>query len=110
MEPVVTHCYWALRNCDQDPEKLQKLLLNVVEHYKGNHTECHSTSRCRVDKNYEPSRLAIVDKISEKLLCEVITHSTLFKNPNDSVLAKDAYYVESFNNTMNIFQDKIIAF
>ena len=26
------------------------------------------------------------------------------------MLAKDTCYVESFNNTMNMFQDKIIAF
>lgn len=110
VEPVATHCHWALRNCDQDPEKLKKLLLNTVEHYKGNHSDCHSSSRCKLDKNYEPSRVVLVDKVSEKLLRNVIVSSNLYKYPEDYVLAKDTYYVESFNNTMNIFQDKRIAF
>ena len=39
-----------------------------------------------------------------------IVSSNLYKHPEDYVLAKDTYYVESFNNTMNIFQDKRIAF
>jgi hypothetical protein len=106
VESIVTHCYWALRNCYQDPQKLQKLLLNVVEHYIGNHAECLTTPQCRVDKNYKPSRFVIVDKISEKLLREVIINSTLYKNADNYVMAKDKYYVESFNNTMN----KRIAF
>lgn len=55
--PVATHCHWALRNCDQDPKKFKKLLLNTVEHYKGNHSDCNSSSRCKLDKNYEPSEL-----------------------------------------------------
>lgn len=52
----------------------------------------------------------LVDKVSEKLLRDVIVSSNLYKYPEDYVLAKDTYYVESFNNTMNIFQDKRIAF
>lgn len=110
IEPVATHCHWALRNCEQNPEKLKKLLVNIVEHYKNNHSECHHSSRCKKDKNYEPSRLVIADKFSEKLLLGVITGSNLYKYPEDYVLAKDTYYVESFNNTMNMFQDKRIAF
>lgn len=55
-QPVATHCHWALRNCDQDPEKLKKLLLNTVEHYKDNHSDCHSSSRRSLDKNYRLER------------------------------------------------------
>lgn len=110
VDPVATHCHWALRNCEQNPEKLKKLLINIVEHYKNNHSECHSSSRCKTDNNYEPSRLVIVDKFTEKLLLGVITSSNLYKYPEDYVLAKDTYYVESFNNTMNMFQDKRICF
>lgn len=84
--------------------------MNTVEHSKGNHSDCHSSSRCKLDKNYEPSRVVLVDKVSEKLLRNVIVSSNLYKYPEDYVLAKDTYYVESFNNTMNIFQDKRIAF
>ena len=34
----------------------------------------------------------------------------IFKYPEDVVLARDSFYVESFNNVMNIFQDKRINF
>ena len=34
----------------------------------------------------------------------------MYKSPQDYVLARDTSYVESFNNVMNIFQDKRISF
>ena len=33
-----------------------------------------------------------------------------YYSPDDFVLARDTSYVESFNNVMNIFQDKRISF
>ena len=33
-----------------------------------------------------------------------------FKHPDDKILGKDTFYVESFNNVMNIFEDKRIVF
>ena len=56
VEPVATHFHWAIRNCEENPEKLQALLSNIVQHYKNNHNSCHSTSSCRKDPNYEISR------------------------------------------------------
>lgn len=47
VEPISTHFHWAIRNCDEDPEKLKSLLLNIVEHYKNNHQACHGSSRCK---------------------------------------------------------------
>jgi len=44
------------------------------------------------------------------LLDSVIRRSTIYKTPEDYVLAKDTFYVESFNNVMNIFQNKRICF
>jgi hypothetical protein len=56
VEPVSTHIHWAIRNCNGDAEKLQSSLLNIVDHYKNIHTSCDPSSRCKKDKNYEPSR------------------------------------------------------
>ena len=36
--------------------------------------------------------------------------SVIFKHPEDYILGKDTFYVESFNNVMSIFQDKRIVF
>lgn len=110
VEPVATHFHWAIRNCQQDPQVLKKLLLNVTQHYKNEHSNCHQTSRCKLDKNYEPSRIVITNPKAEKMLQNVIEQSVIYKSPEDYVLAKDTSYVESFNNVMNIFQDKRICF
>jgi hypothetical protein len=109
-EPVATHAYWAIKHCNQDPEFLQQILLNTVDHYKNNHTGCDSGSRCRRDPKYEPSRKVISDPTAEKLLHNVIEKSTLYLSAEDYALGKETYFVESFNNVMNIFHDKRIAF
>lgn len=44
------------------------------------------------------------------MLESAICRSTIYQYPADYVLAKDTFYVESFNNVMNIFQDKRICF
>ena len=44
------------------------------------------------------------------LLESTVTKSVLYKHPEDFVHAKDSSYVESFNNVMNLFQDKRICF
>jgi len=110
VEPVATHFHWAIKNCDQDPRKLRQHLDNITEHYKNNHANCYTESRCRKDKNYEPSRLVITNPKAEKLLETVIKTSVIYKYPEDYILGKDTFYVESFNNVMNIFQNKRIAF
>ncbi|CAG2242369.1 unnamed protein product [Mytilus edulis] len=110
VESVATHFHWAVRNCEENPKELKDVLLNIVEHYKNNHQKCHPDSRCKRDTNYEPKRIIISIPIAEKLLLGVIRKSTIYTHPEDYVLAKDTCYVESFNNTMNMFQDKRIAF
>lgn len=110
VEPISTHFHWAIRNCDEDPEKLKSLLLNIVEHYKNNHQACHGSSRCKKDPNYEISRKVITDPRAEKLLLGVIKNSVIFKHPHDYRLCKDTFYVESFNNVVNVYQDKRISF
>ncbi|OWF46804.1 hypothetical protein KP79_PYT22279 [Mizuhopecten yessoensis] len=99
-----------MKNCNGDPEILKRNLLNIIEHYKGNHAGCYAESRCRKDKNYEPSRQILSDAVATKLLFKVLTSFVLYKSPHDFVLARDTFYVESFNNVMNIFYDKWISF
>ena len=110
MEPIATHINWAIRNCNENPQQLKKYLENIVEHYSNNHTKCHPTSRCKTDKNCEPSRIVIICSKAKKLLDSVIRRSTIYKAPGDYVSAKVTFYVESFNNVINIFQDKRISF
>ena len=45
-----------------------------------------------------------------KLLRGAIVNSIIYKHADDFNLGKDTYFVESFNNTLNVYQDKRIAF
>ncbi|CAC5410013.1 unnamed protein product [Mytilus coruscus] len=110
VEPVATHMHWAIQNCNQDEKKLQKSLLNILDHYKNIHTDCHESARCKVDAKYEPSRIVITSPVAEKLLLSVILNATVYKYAKDYVLGRDTFYVESFNNVTNIYQNKRIAF
>lgn len=110
VEPVATHMTWAINNCEKNANTLRSMLENTVEHYKNNHSSCHPTSRCKKDPNYEPSCKVITDPKTEHMLLQCIKKSTVYKDPENYVLGKNTYHVESFNNVMNIFQDKRISF
>ena len=38
-EPVATHVHWALRHCEQNLQKLQNQLSNIVNHYRNVHSD-----------------------------------------------------------------------
>jgi hypothetical protein len=56
---------------------------NPFYHYKNIHTSCDPSSRCKKDKNYEPSRIVLTDPMAEKLLVKVILKSNIFRYPQD---------------------------
>lgn len=87
----------------------RSMLENCVELYKGNHKQCHSESRCKKDPNYESFNIVIQNPVAEKLI-NIITNSLIDKYLEDFKLGHDTYYVESCNNTLNIYEDKRIAF
>lgn len=107
---IKTHVYWAMKNCDGNEENLKTSILNIVEHYKGNHKNCHETSRCKTDRNYESSKIIITDPKAEKLLTTVLTNIQIYKTAKDYVHCMDTYYVESFNNALLQYHDKRINF
>ena len=59
-EPVATHVHCSIRQCEQNPEKLKTHLSSVVKHYKNEHDDCAPLSRCKIDNNYEPSRVVML--------------------------------------------------
>ena len=67
-------------------------------------------SRCRKDPNYEPSKLVIRSPQAMHLLDTAVKKTTVYKFPRDFIYARDTFYVESFNNVLNIFHDKRICF
>ena len=82
----------------------------MIYHFSNIHNKCNVASRCKTDPNYEPSKSVIKCDTAKKLFLGVLHSSTIYKNYHNFSGAKETHYVESFNNVMNIFQDKRISF
>ena len=107
---VRTHVQYAIRRCGGSGEKLRSMMDNVTEHYQNKHEHCSEESRCRTEPNYEPSKHKLYSQVAIDLLQQAIRDTVVYKHPEDFVLAMDTYYVEGFNNVLNIFHDKRIYF
>jgi len=107
---VSKHAHWATIDSHGDVQALTSKLDTIIPHYKNNHLNCIPTSRCRTDPHYQSSCNQITDPIAEQLLHKALASSLIYKNPADFCYGKDTHYVDSFNNVLNIFQDKRIAF
>ncbi|XP_019625773.1 PREDICTED: uncharacterized protein LOC109471038 isoform X1 [Branchiostoma belcheri] len=108
---VKTHIYWAMKNCGGDAERLRGFIDNIINHYKGDHSSCHHTSRCRVEgDDYVPWRKPIANPKAEEKLREFLRKTVVYKKAENYVHAKDTHYVESFNNAMLVYHDKRITF
>ncbi len=83
---------------------------NIVQHYQNRHEQCQPESRCRRDPHYEPSKMLLKSAKAVELLTAALHHTVVYQHPEDFVMAMDTYYVESFNTTLNMFQDKRISF
>ena len=93
--PCLTNLMNLLRNCNGDIAQLRSNLTNIVDHYTNNQDNCHPTSLCVVDPNYEPSRIVITKDRAADLLLNVITSSTIYKSPQDFMLAMDTYPIKT---------------
>ena len=107
---VKTHCYHAMKSCGGLPEKLRGVLDNITLHYQSIHNNCLPESRCKTDKNYEPSKIILHDPIDIQFLDRAIKCLVIYKTPEDYITYVDTHYVESFNNSCLIYHDKRISF
>ena len=107
---IANHAHYAARHSNGSGQELRRRLDNAVHHYKNDHSNCPLDSRCKTDSNYEPSKKVIVSSFAEAKLSEAIHSSTIYINAEDFAYGKDSHYVESFNNVLNIFEDKRISF
>jgi hypothetical protein len=110
VDGVARHVHYAARASNGDANEMRARLDTIVNHYKNIHTNCLPSSRCKIDPNYKPSRYVITNKTAEELLQNTIQKSALYKHAENFCHGKDTHYVESFNNVLNIFQDKRISF
>jgi len=95
-----------MRNCGGDKDKLRSLLDNIKNHYENVHDNRSNTSRCTIDKNYQPSRIILTDPFAKGLLQNTVRDFDVNKHPDSYTFGMSSCLVESFNNTLNIFHDK----
>jgi hypothetical protein len=107
---IATHVHWVIRNCETNATNLKAMIENIPVHYKNIHENCYPTSRSRIDPKYEQSRIAITSEKAKDLLTSAVKKSTVYKYPENYIYARDTFFVESFNNVLNIFQDKRVSF
>ena len=106
VDAVAKHVYWASQNCDYNPETFKDYIDNMVFHFANDHGKCHASARCQLDPNYEPSKIVITCEKAKKLFLSVLHGSTIYKNYSNFSGAMETHYVESYNNVINVFQDK----
>ena len=107
---IKTATYYAMKNCNGSPERLRQMLDNITEHYKGNHEQCLSQSRCKQDDDYVCTKSELKDPKAISLLSAAIKKLQVYRTPNDYAACVDTHYVESFNNATLIYHDKRITF
>lgn len=69
---IKTATYHAMKSCDGSPEKLRQTLDNICDHYRGNHENCSSESRCKKEENYICSKSELKDPVAISLLTSAI--------------------------------------
>lgn len=105
-----TAVQYAIRNCNKNPETLRQNIDNIPRHFQNIHDNCNPQSRCRTQPNYQPSKLLIRDPVALRLFTNALRKSVVYKHPEAYVYAIDTYFVESYNNVLNVYHDKRICF
>ncbi|XP_070559392.1 uncharacterized protein [Ptychodera flava] len=119
---IKTHFYWCMKHAktymretghdtntrEEACQILRQRLDNIVNHYQGNHGECHPTSGCR-SGSYEPTWRLIRSPVAVRLLSNFIRSSVVYKQPEHFIDCKDTHYVESYNNVVLVYTDKRVV-
>lgn len=74
-----THIYYAMKNCNGDPDVLRNYIINIVDHYQGNHSKCHQDSRCK-EVGYVCSKKPLVSERAIAAYRKAVEGTTVFKN------------------------------
>jgi len=107
---IKTHVYYSMKNCRAEADTLRTSIMNLVHHYQGNHNGCNPGSRCQNEANYIPTKVQITDPNAEKCLLDFLQKLPAYKQAEQYRFCLDTHYVESFNNAVLQYVDKIISF
>ena len=107
---IKTACFYAMKSCNGNPDKLRDILDNIPRHYQDDHAKCLPESRCKTDEEYECSKCPIRDPVAIRLLTDAIRKLQIYRTPADYACCVDTHYVESYNNATLVYHDKRISF
>ena len=99
------------KNEDLRNEKAAELrgkMLNMVNHYQDDHTNCNPDSEC-AEPRYMPSRDIIPTKVAKKLT-ETLKKSKIYQFAEGMVLGITTSDDESINNVLGAFIEKRVNF
>lgn len=103
------HVYYSMTHCNGNAATLRQLLDNCVLHFQNNHTRCSDNSPCRIP-GYIPDFDIIRSPAAVRILQDFLHKLTVYKSAQDYVLARDTFYVESYNNSCLMYLDKRIHY
>ncbi|XP_068759575.1 uncharacterized protein [Montipora capricornis] len=104
-----THIYYAMKNCNGDSEELRNYMVNIIDHYKGDHSKCHEDSRCH-EEGYVCSKKPLVSDRAIAAYRKAIEGTTIYKNASDYAQCRDTYWVETLHLVMLVYAAKRIHF
>jgi len=71
-----------MKNCNGDPQELKNYVINVVDHYQGDHSKCHGDSRCH-QEGYVCSKKPLVSERAIAAYRKAVEGTTIYKNAED---------------------------
>lgn len=109
MKCTKTHIYYAMKNCNGDADELRRYIVNIVDHYQGDHSNCHQESRCQ-EEGYVCSKKPLVTAQAIAAYRKAIVGTNMYKFAEDYALCRDTYWIESLHMVMLIYAQKRIHF
>uniref|UniRef100_A0A1X7USZ7 Mutator-like transposase domain-containing protein n=1 Tax=Amphimedon queenslandica TaxID=400682 RepID=A0A1X7USZ7_AMPQE len=74
-----THLYYSMKNCNKSPENLRDSITNIVDHYRGKHSNCNQSSSCR-RPGYAPSKKLITDPNAVEAYTRKLKQTLIYVN------------------------------
>ena len=83
------HIMYAIRNRYHDAEVLKEKIDNFVCRYMNIHENFYFESSCRVDVNFEPSKLILTAPVTKKVFLDALHQTAVYKSSEDNIHALD---------------------
>ncbi|XP_078700991.1 uncharacterized protein LOC144927455 isoform X2 [Branchiostoma floridae x Branchiostoma belcheri] len=104
-----TGIYWAMKTCEGSADKIRATILNMVNHYMGNHEQCHAGSPCQ-SSVWRPRKVLLKDPDAIEAYTKFLKSTEVYKRAEHYIMCRDTYMVESFNNVILIYAPKRVHF